>query len=291
MVTRSKFAHFFLEKLFRFVVFSVILCVCFIVVVPRKQVSTMKISRLNAIEEYVLSKKTVSIDELCEVFSVSKNTIRRDLNELETRGHIVKVYGGVTAVLPEDVMPLPVRSGLNPSAKDHIGRLAAREIREGDTVFIDSGSTAVNVLRHLPPRIKITVVTHSLPAMVEAAKYDNVNLISLGGVFNSSTSSFVGIGAQQALSDLRITKAFLSATGVTVESGMSNTTFLEAEIKRGVVAHSSNVILIADGSKLGHDATVTFCRLQDISTMIIDQKPAPKYTEFCRAHNVRIIWE
>ena len=155
----------------------------------------MKISRLNAIEEYVLSKKTVSIDELCEVFSVSKNTIRRDLNELEARGHIVKVYGGVTAVLPEDVMPLPVRSGLNPSAKDHIGRLAAREIREGDTVFIDSGSTAVNVLRHLPPRIKITVVTHSLPAMVEAAKYDNVNLISLGGVFNSSTSSFVGIGA------------------------------------------------------------------------------------------------
>ena len=89
--TFSKFNQFFLKKLFRFVVFSVILCLCFIVVVPRKQVSTMKISRLNAIEEYVLSKKTVSIDELCEVFSVSKNTIRRDLNELETRGHIVKV--------------------------------------------------------------------------------------------------------------------------------------------------------------------------------------------------------
>ena len=67
----------------------------------------MKISRLNAIEEYVLSKKTVSIDELCEVFSVSKNTIRRDLNELEARGHIAKVYGGVTAVTPEDVRFAP----------------------------------------------------------------------------------------------------------------------------------------------------------------------------------------
>ena len=188
----------------------------------------MKISRLNAIEEYVLSKKTVSIDDLCEVFSVSKNTIRRDLNELEARGHIAKVYGGVTAVTPEDVMPLPVRSGLNPAAKDLIGKLAARELSDGDTIFIDSGSTAVNVLRHLPPRIKLTVVTHSLPAMVEAAKYDGINLISLGGAFNPATSSFVGIFAQQALSDLRITKAFLCATGVTVESGMSNTTFLEA---------------------------------------------------------------
>lgn len=251
----------------------------------------MKISRLNSIEEYVLSKKTVSIDELCEVFNVSKNTIRRDLNELESRGHIAKVYGGVTAITPEDVMPLPVRSGLNPSAKDYIGQLAVREISDGDTIFIDSGSTAVCVLRHLPPRIKLTIVTHSLPAMVEAAKFDNVNLISLGGVYNPSTSSFVGISAQQALSDLRISKAFLSATGVTVESGMSNTTFLEAEIKRGIVSHASNVMLIADNSKLGHDATVTFCRLQDISTFITDQQPAPKFVEFCHAHNVRILWE
>lgn len=251
----------------------------------------MKISRLNSIEEYVLSKKTVSIDELCEVFRVSKNTIRRDLNELEERGHISKVYGGVTAVTPEDVMPLPVRSGLNLTAKNLIGQLAAREICDGDTIFIDSGSTAVNVLRHLSPRSKITVVTHSLPAMVEAAKFDDVSLISLGGVYNSATSSFVGIAAQHALSDLRISKAFLSATGVTVESGMSNTTFLEAEIKRGVVAHTSNVILIADNSKLGHDATVTFCRLQNVATFITDREPAPKFVEFCRAHNVRLIWE
>ena len=56
----------------------------------------MKVSRLNSIEQYVISRETVSIDELCEVFGVSKNTIRRDLNELEMRGHITKVYGGVT---------------------------------------------------------------------------------------------------------------------------------------------------------------------------------------------------
>lgn len=251
----------------------------------------MKISRLNSIEEYVMSQKTVSIDELCEVFNVSKNTIRRDLNELEARGHITKVYGGVTAIDPEEVMPLPVRSGLNTAAKDYIGQLAVREICEGDTVFVDSGSTAVCLLRHLSPRMKITIITHSLPAMVEASKYENVSLISLGGIYNASTSSFVGISAQQSLSDLRITKAFLSATGVTVESGMSNTTFLEAEIKRGVVAHASHVILIADNSKLGHDATVTFCRLQDIATFITNQRPAPKFVEFCHAHNVRLLWE
>ena len=60
----------------------------------RLGIGKMKVSRLNSIEQYVISRETVSIDELCEVFGVSKNTIRRDLNELEMRGHITKVYGG-----------------------------------------------------------------------------------------------------------------------------------------------------------------------------------------------------
>ena len=75
----------------------------------------MKVSRLNSIEQYVISRETVSIDELCEVFGVSKNTIRRDLNELEQRGHITKVYGGVTATVPSGAVPTPIRSGLTRS--------------------------------------------------------------------------------------------------------------------------------------------------------------------------------
>ena len=88
----------------------------------------MKVSRLNSIEQYVISRETVSIDELCEVFGVSKNTIRRDLNELEQRGHITKVYGGVTATVPSGAVPTPIRSGLNQIDKSLIGRLAAEEV-------------------------------------------------------------------------------------------------------------------------------------------------------------------
>lgn len=86
-------------------------------------------------------RETVSIDELCEVFGVSKNTIRRDLNELEQRGHITKVYGGVTATVPSGAVPTPIRSGLNQIDKSLIGRLAAEEVADGDTIFIDSGTT------------------------------------------------------------------------------------------------------------------------------------------------------
>ena len=109
----------------------------------------MKVSRLNAIEQYVISHETVSIDELCEVFEVSKNTIRRDLNELEMRGHITKVYGGVTATVPSGAVPTPIRSSLNTVDKSLIGRLAAEEVEDGDTIFIDSGTTTLCLLRFL----------------------------------------------------------------------------------------------------------------------------------------------
>ena len=144
----------------------------------------MKVSRLNSIEQYVISHETVSIDELCEVFGVSKNTIRRDLNELEMRGHITKVYGGVTATVPAGAVPAPIRSGLNQIDKSLIGRLAAEEVMDGDTIFIDSGTTTLCLLRFLVAKKRITIITHSLGALSEAAKYDNLNIISLGGIYS-----------------------------------------------------------------------------------------------------------
>ena len=164
----------------------------------------MKVSRLNAIEQYVISHETVSIDELCEVFEVSKNTIRRDLNELEMRGHITKVYGGVTATVPSGAVPTPIRSSLNPADKSLIGRMAAEEVADGDTIFIDSGTTTLCLLRYLVAKNRITIITHSLGALSEAAKYENLNIISLGGIYSPTTDSFVGLSTIEALSNLSL---------------------------------------------------------------------------------------
>lgn len=251
----------------------------------------MKISRLNSIEQYVLSKETVSIDELCEVFGVSKNTIRRDLNELEARGHIAKVYGGVTAVPTREIVPMPVRSGLNPANKSLIGRLAASEVADGDTIFIDSGSTAVCMLKYLANRKKITIITHSLTAMVEAAKYENLSIISLGGIYNAPTGSFVGISTLESISEMKISKAFMASTGVSIDTGMTNTTYLEAEIKRGIVTRSNQIYLLADSSKIDHDAVITFCHLKDLTAFVTDARPPQRYMDFFSAHRIKVLYE
>jgi DeoR family myo-inositol catabolism operon transcriptional repressor len=222
---------------------------------------------------------------------VSKNTIRRDLNDLEERGHITKVYGGVTAVPSAGAVPVPVRSEMNLTDKNLIGRLAADLVEDGDTIFIDSGTTAVCMLRFLGGRRRITVITHSLGTMAEAAKYDNLSIISLGGIYNPVTDSFVGVSTFESLSSLRIQKAFMAATGVSIENGMMNTTFLEAEIKRAAVGRADHVCLMADASKLDKEAVLSFCRLKDLDAFITDRRPPEKYMEYLTEHNVRICYE
>lgn len=251
----------------------------------------MKVSRLNSIEQYVISRETVSIDELCEVFGVSKNTIRRDLNELEQRGHITKVYGGVTATVPSGAVPTPIRSGLNQIDKYLIGRLAAEEVADGDTIFIDSGTTTLCLLRFLVAKKRITIITHSLGALSEASKYDNLNIISLGGIYSPTTDSFVGLSAIEALSSMRINKAFMGATGVSLTAGMTNTTFLEAEIKRAVVHRADNIYGMVDSSKIGKEAIVTFCHLKDLTAFITDCEPPKEYVDLCNAENVKLRYE
>ena len=248
----------------------------------------MKVSRLNSIEQYVISRETVSIDELCEVFGVSKNTIRRDLNELEMRGHITKVYGGVTATVPSGAVPTPIRSSLNTVDKSLIGRLAAEEVEDGDTIFIDSGTTTLCLLRFLVAKKRITIITHSLGALSEAS---NLNIISLGGIYSPTTDSFVGLSAIEALSSMRINKAFMGATGVSLTAGMTNTTFLEAEIKRAVVHRADSIYGMADSSKIGREAIVTFCHLKDLTAFITDREPPKEYVDLCHQENVKLRYE
>lgn len=248
----------------------------------------MKVSRLNSIEQYVIAHETVSIDELCNVFGVSKNTIRRDLNELETRGHITKVYGGVTAISAAGAVPALIRSSLNSTDKALIGRLAADTITDGDTIFIDSGTTTLCLLRYLTMKKKITIITHSLGAMTEASKFENLNIISLGGIYNPTTDSFVGLSTIEALSAMRINKAFMSATGVSLSAGATNTTFLESEIKRAVTQRAEQIYLMADSSKIGKEAIVTFCHLKDLTAFITDREPPQEYVTFFKKENVHL---
>ena len=176
----------------------------------------MRISRIDQLEQYILEHKSVSIDTLCEVFQISKNTVRRDLDVLLTRGNIEKVYGGVIA--SESSMAIPELTSFNErniknrEAKNRIAALAASYVREKDIIFIDTGTTTVNIIDHLSHLSNVTVITYSVQVINHAMSFPNINLISLPGKLKRDTASLVGTSCTDFLKDFNIMRAFMACT-------------------------------------------------------------------------------
>lgn len=253
----------------------------------------MRFDRINTMEQYILENETVSLEQLAKYFHVSVNTVRRDISELSERGRIKKVYGGVASMESDKNAPLSmsVRASKNRPAKQRIGELAASLVHSGDTVFLDSGSTVVCMLPYLAQKEDITIVTHSLSVMYEASKYPSLKMISLGGFYNRMTSSFVGISTLAALSEINTDAIFIAATGVSLEHGLTNTTYLEAEIKREVVQHNDKVILLADHSKFDTAATISFLNFSNLYGIVTDKMPPQKYVDSISANKILLFYD
>ena len=140
----------------------------------------MRTKRIDEIELNIREKKSVSLDTLCEVFNVSKNTVRRDIATLEQSGKIKKVYGGVT------IADTPASKTLLPFSKRHqsfmkekrlISQLAASHVCDHDTIFIDSGTTCHNIIDFIAEK-ECTILTNSLQVSLKAIPYENLNVIS-----------------------------------------------------------------------------------------------------------------
>lgn len=142
----------------------------------------MRSKRIDLIEKYIYKHKTISIDKLCEEFKMSKNTIRRDIDTLVDRGVIKKVYGGVTVNSSnKELLSFEERTIKNNFAKLSIAERASQFVEDGDSIFIDSGTTTFNMIEYLKDKKNITVFTNNLNVIVQAIPYENIEIICLSG--------------------------------------------------------------------------------------------------------------
>ncbi|MBO0422481.1 DeoR/GlpR family DNA-binding transcription regulator [Enterococcus plantarum] len=249
----------------------------------------MKLQRIQQIENYIQQQGSISLDELCHVFNVSKNTIRRDINELEKRGTIKKVYGGVVYV-ENNLVSFENRTIYNQTEKEQIGARAASLIKEEDLIYVDSGTTTSQILKHIDPELSFTLLTNNLDIINLAAAMKNVQLILIGNSYKRDTRSFVGIEDETIVTRYNINKAFMAATGVSITSGLTNSDLMEYRIKKMIVERTKDVYLLADSSKFDHSTLLTYSPLESIKGIVTSRDIPEEYVEFCNSHTIELLY-
>lgn len=242
-------------------------------------------ARQRQIHEQIAQSGEVRISELSERYGVTEMTIRRDLEKLEEGGSVRRTFGGAIYVYRD--VALQDRTGLYMDEKVRIGRQAASLIAPGESVFLDGGTTTLQIARALRAGQQITVVTNALNIAAELAS-KQIPTIMTGGMLLESTHSLVGPIAAQSLSGMAFDRAFLGATGLSEAHGFSNSNLYEAEIKRIAVRQARETTVVLDRTKFGARVLVSFAGLADVKRIVTDLPPEGELARACAEAGVRI---
>ncbi len=238
---------------------------------------SIRTKRISEIKKYIYDNKTVSLDHLCEVFQVSKNTIRRDIQSITQNSDIKKVYGGVSVMQNKRLIAFEQRSTQNLPAKQAIAKKAAELVEDGDIIFVDSGTTTSHMADYLKDKKDLIVLTNNLEFISRAIPYDNLKIISLSGLLNRETLSFTGESAMIVMETYNINKAFLASTGISLTYGVTNSSQQESIVKQCAIRRSHRSILLADASKFGAVSLISYCQFNKPDIIITNAKPPAEY--------------
>jgi DeoR/GlpR family transcriptional regulator of sugar metabolism len=222
----------------------------------------------------ILQRNTrARVSELSEWLKVSEATIRRDLGRLYELGQVQRIHGG--AILAERAAPeQPVVQRMEEQAEEkrRIGQAAAELVEEGETIFIGSGTTALEVARHLVGRKDITVITNAFTVIDVLSQEKGISLISLGGFLRRSELSFIGHIAEQGLQELRPQKVFMGIRAASLADGLTSDYLPEVSTDRVIIHSAQEVILVADHSKFGKVSTALVAPVTAVQKLVTDDQ-------------------
>lgn len=252
--------------------------------------------RRQLILDFLKQKKRVDVADLAEELSTSPETIRRDLNEMETAGLLKRTHGG--AILQNDIAsytlrPLDSRRVINADKKARIAKAAAGLVENGDVIAIDNSTTACRVVDHIPADFKLTVVTYSLQVIYDIARMNNSQwtCISLGGIVNMANMSTHGLLTSNALNFFQPRKFFMSCAGVSPEGLLTEGALLEAETKRELMRCSQKIILMVDDSKWGKTGVVNEGDISGVDCLVINAETEMEKVAIPPGGKLRILFD
>ncbi|HDR2832868.1 TPA: DeoR/GlpR transcriptional regulator [Enterobacter mori] len=225
--------------------------------------------RKQLILEKLEAEGQVQSTALSVHFSVSEDTIRRDLRELAAEGRLQRVHGGA---LPASsaVVPFAERKTVKMDAEKNVARKGAQLISAGQVVIIDGGTTTAELITFLPPDLQITVVTHSPSIALGLVEHPLIDVILIGGRLYKHSIVTVGAAAIEGIGNIHADLFFMGVTGIHPEAGLTTGDFEEACIKRAFSGRAAETIVLASPEKINTASSFAIGEVSLANTMVVE---------------------
>jgi DeoR/GlpR family transcriptional regulator of sugar metabolism len=256
-------------------------------------VSKKKLSREDLLMSLLNLEGHISTDDAVRLTGVSQATVRRMFLELEKNGKIIRTYGGVQLPGSLDSYRFEQREKVSEDEKRRIGVLAASLVEDRDTVYLDCGTTVLQMAIALGERLRLgglsglNIVTNSIANLHALGETSVGKIILLGGEYHSARRDFFGPITERYAEPFHFNKCFLGCEGVTVETGFSSNKTGLSSLNANIVGRSDRRYVLFDASKAGKGAFFSYAPLERIDEAITDSQPEePLYSRFNAAGTV-----
>jgi len=245
--------------------------------------------RKKEILRIVNKSGSLSVIEIAHKLTISPATVRRDLLDLSNEGLLIRTHGGAMKL---DELPLTSFNSKQPANNLHkykIGKLAAEQVKSGDVIFMDCGSTVFAMCQHLKSISRLKVITNSLPIIAELLDVRGININLVGGELDAERKAIHGPVAVQHVDNYHADKAFIGIDGFSLENGLSSHTEKEASITKAFIRNADEVYLLCDASKIGKDAYLKIGPLSMINYLVTNLQLDGAVTNKIAAKGIKVL--
>lgn len=251
----------------------------------------LAIERRNAILAKLATDGKVIVSDLSTEFNVTEETIRRDLEKLDKEGLAKKTYGGAIVLDSHGAdLPFNVRKRVNATLKENIAQKIADLIRDGDSIILDSSTTAISVTKYIKNRENLTLITNSVEILLELSDKSGWKILSTGGKLKNGSLALVGSSAEQMIRDYHVHIAVCSSKGIDMNMGISDSNEEDATMKKAIFSSADRKILAIDSTKFNRRSFVKVFSVSDVDTVVTDEKPSDEWIEFFEKNQVELIY-
>lgn len=250
----------------------------------------MRKARLSEIQKFIERKGVATMQEICREFDIALSTARKDISDIAKEGGIQKIYGGAKAESQANIsgfLTYERRANIDKQEKMLVAKQAAALVHDGDSIFLDSGTTTAKMIDFLANK-RVTVFTSNVEILINSIKYENIELYFLGGKLNKTSFSTQQFWSMDHLHDFNINKAFMAASGYSINGGVTHASPWEYETKRFAVEKAAETYILITDNKIDKKTLVKYADAEEIKNVVTNKDVSKLYHEFFTKNHIRL---